>query len=1470
MSLTRSAVVLCLTGTCQFALAQGIITTFAGTESVFTGDGQLALAAAFNVLHGITVDYNGNPVVVDSTDAVVVRLNPDQTLTVLAGNGYSGADTGDGGAAINAGLKIPYGATYDRLGNLYILEGSAIRKVTPSGTISTIAGSVFPGFHGDGGSAIGAQMDSLGGIAVDSAGNIYFADYNNNRVRMIDNNGIITTVAGNGTGGFGGDNGPATAASLYHPVGVAVDSNGNLYIADTFNYRVRKVSNGVITTLYYSTLYGAFSLIVDKGGVLYIGGYDNVYKLPPGATTRQPVAGTGIPGFSGDGGPAVNAQLNGFNGQIDIALDGSGNLFIADESNYRIRKVGLNGVIHTVAGSGPFPIISLGGIGSYVLKLAVPLQRPVDLTFDTDGNLYVAESLNNRVLKISPDRPASPGVATVFAGTGVVGNTGDGGPPGMATLYNPLALAFYKGDLYIADNGNSRIRRVHNGMIDTYATISLPVSIAFDQNGNLYVACRDSTVRKIDTFGNMTVFAGQAGISGSSGDGGPATTALLRQPTGLAVDANGNVFIADYQDSRVRMVTPQGVIRNYAGTGVPGPPGDNGPAVSATLCQPVALTFDAGGNLYIADAGCLVVRIVNRSSGIIATVAGGGPLDLLGDGNSATQASLAPLGLVFDSSGDLYISDALNNRIREVLAAPPTIKVSPTSLSMSAPSGGASVTQTLAVEAFYGAATVAGLDFTASINTGSNPAWLSLDTNSDATPRLLPVIADPGALSPGSYTASVTILAANANASPTTIMVIFTVGAALPRTLAVDKSSLSFPLPQGVGAQTQNVLVSNQGGQTLSYSASIRTNSGANWLSVSPPSGRTTPSNPSTVSVTADPTGLVPGTYTGQLLIQSDGGNRGIPVTMTISTNPQAVLLTQSGLSFTAVAQGGVIPPQYFGVKNIGTGVMNWTATASTTKGGTWLHVSPANGSSDPSQPAPQVRVSVNANGLAAGTYYGTVFVDAPGTANLLRLVTIFLRVLPAGTDYPAAVQPPELVFYTAPGVQTPPGSQSVSLYNVTATGRSFTVGRSAGSVPLFSLPGTGTLDPGIPTRLVIQPGSNAAGGSPYQGALTFQFSDGSVQIVKITIVSSDSPAVPSSARASTKNRKFDVPAGCTPGLLTVTSNTLSPAFQVNAGWTVGLNLTVADDCGNPVKGSPGDKVWVRFSDGEDNVSLIPLGDGSWQQSWKPAHTNQAVTITAFAQSGTLNGSNVISGGTGSDNSQPKFTLTGISNVFDQAPVIRPLAPGSLVSIYGSNLSGSVASAAAPYGTLLAGTQVFFGRMPAPLQYASSGQINAVVPWESMPSLLSQQVRVQSGDQLSDPVSVDLAAAQPAIYQQPGTQLAYALDYPADGSVPFVVSATSPAAASDIVQMYFTGLGATDSSITDGGTSPSSPVANVTGVRVAIGGQNATVQFAGLAPVFVGLYQINAVMPSGVPPGTAAITVNVGGQTSPAADLMVK
>jgi hypothetical protein len=155
MSLRRSAVVLCLT--CQFALAQGIITTFAGTESIFTGDGQLALASAFNVLHGITIDPKGNPVVVDSTDAVVVRLNPDQTLTVLAGNGYSGADTGDGGPAVNAGLKTLYGVTYDRVGNLYILEGSTIRKVTLDGTISTIAGSAFPGFYGDGASAIGAQ-----------------------------------------------------------------------------------------------------------------------------------------------------------------------------------------------------------------------------------------------------------------------------------------------------------------------------------------------------------------------------------------------------------------------------------------------------------------------------------------------------------------------------------------------------------------------------------------------------------------------------------------------------------------------------------------------------------------------------------------------------------------------------------------------------------------------------------------------------------------------------------------------------------------------------------------------------------------------------------------------------------------------------------------------------------------------------------------------------------------------------------------------------------------------------------------------------------------------------------------------------------------------------------------------------------------------------------------------------------------
>jgi len=343
-----------------------------------------------------------------------------------------------------------------------VLIGSASSSaLSQTYTIETVAGNGMPGYSGDNGPATSAQLYYPTGMAVDTAGNLYIADHLNNRVRRV-SNGVITTVAGNGMQGYNGDNGPATSAQLAQPSGVAVDAAGNLYIADSYNNSVRKVSNGIITT----------------------------------------VAGTGNPGYSGDNGPPAVAQLNQ---PIDVLVDDTGNLYIADFGNGRVRKV-------------------------------------------------------------------SGGLITTVAGNGTCCYSGDGGPATSAQLNTPNALAIdASGNLYIADYGNDRIRKVSNGIISTVA-------------GN--------------------------GLPGFSGDNGLAVTARLNFPAGIAVDASGNLYIADDYNNRIRKVDMGGVITTIAGDGTAGYGGDDGQAVSAQLNEPWRLALDAAGHIYIADGGNQRIRVL--------------------------------------------------------------------------------------------------------------------------------------------------------------------------------------------------------------------------------------------------------------------------------------------------------------------------------------------------------------------------------------------------------------------------------------------------------------------------------------------------------------------------------------------------------------------------------------------------------------------------------------------------------------------------------------------------------------------------------------------------------------------------------------------------------------------------------------------------------------------------------------------
>jgi len=411
---------------------------------------------------------------------------------------YAGGLSGGGGTPTAYGMT-PQGQALDGTGRLIIADAYAsliwLVNLTGSSVVQfgvavgpesmrIVAGNGVFGYAGDGGAATGAELAGPAGVTLDGAGNLYIADSGNNRVReVLASSGVITTVAGNGAFGYAGDGGPAASAQLAGPAGVTVDGVGNLYIADTYNQRVRKVlaDSGVITT----------------------------------------VAGNGASGFSGDGGAATSAELAGPSG---TAVDGVGNLYIADSGNNRVREVlASSGVITTVAGNGVFGYAGDGGAAT-----GADLASPAGVTLDGAGNLYIADTYNQRVREAL----ASSGVITTVAGNGASGFSGDGGPAANAQLaYLSSIIVDGAGNLYLADTFNNRVREVLAGS------------------------------------GTITTVAGN-GASGYGGDGGAATGAELAGPAGVTVDGAGNLYIADSRNQRVREVlTSSGVITTVAGNG---------------------------------------------------------------------------------------------------------------------------------------------------------------------------------------------------------------------------------------------------------------------------------------------------------------------------------------------------------------------------------------------------------------------------------------------------------------------------------------------------------------------------------------------------------------------------------------------------------------------------------------------------------------------------------------------------------------------------------------------------------------------------------------------------------------------------------------------------------------------------------------------------------------------------------------
>jgi uncharacterized repeat protein (TIGR02543 family) len=619
------------------AFAQSSISTILG-ETPGAPDGLPALSVSMNVPSGAVSDGKGNIYISLRAAHQVVRIDSSGILHLVAGTGALGGSgaSGDGGLAVNATLAIPLALAFDSAGNLYICDAGSnrIRYVDTSGIIHTFAGTgqisnLAQTNLGNGGPALSATFNAPSAMTFDSHGNLLIVDTGNNMIRMVSPSGTITKVAGTGNAAFDGDNGTVATIAFFAPAGIAVDKSGNIYVADSGNHCVRLITTAGVTSLFAGTCTskGSFgdgrqadtatlnnpqSLAFDTAGNLYIAdiGNDRVRVVAPSGVITN-YAGTGTAGAGGDGGYAIAANLN----LTAMNLDPSNNMIIADGTNYRVRYVAASsGIITTIAGNG------------------LVTYNPENLLIN--GNtLYFSDSNANQIRQFNITQGASS--ISLLAGTGQ--ETYDAG--------DDIAIT-------------SRL----NG----------PRGLSRDSKGNIYFAdTKNNVVREITAEGALVTLAGNS-VNYDTGDGALAVNSQTSQPIDVAVsgNGNGNLYILEEQGNKIRVITPNLYINTYAGTGVPGVPSSpTGVATSQPFNNPQGMTSDSSGTLYIADSGNNIIRKLT-TDGNITTIVGNGTSGYSGDGGPALSASLRnPVAVAIDSYGNLFISDTRNDVIREVGAS---------------------------------------------------------------------------------------------------------------------------------------------------------------------------------------------------------------------------------------------------------------------------------------------------------------------------------------------------------------------------------------------------------------------------------------------------------------------------------------------------------------------------------------------------------------------------------------------------------------------------------------------------------------------------------------------------------------------------------------------------------------------------------------------------------------------------------
>jgi uncharacterized repeat protein (TIGR01451 family) len=602
-------------------------------------------------------------------------------FNTFAGNAYGGNGTGS-----QAIFGNPYASALDSAGNIYVADTTnfAVRKITPTGVVTTLAGLAGTGGFTDG-TGSDARFGSVNGIAVDKAGNVYVTDGSYNTVRKITRTGVVTTVAGT-PGAAGTTDGTGSAARFHFPFGIAVDTIGNLYVTDQSNHTIRKITPaGVVTTLAgaagvigsadgsgsVARFYYPSGIALDSAGNLFVADTYNytIRKITPGGSVST---------FAGTAGASGTANGTGSSASFifpyGVAVGGA-NVYVADTWGCTIRKITSAGVVTTVAGTPRTPGAA-NGTGS-----AAQFNYPYGLSANSTGMIYVADSYNKEIRKIT-----SAGAVSTLAGsaTSDVGGVGSSDGTGRMARFNyPNGVAVSGTTVYVADSYSGTIRKItSSGVVTSFAGTArafgsadgtgsaarfyYPYGLAADKAGNVYVAdTNNHTIRKVTPAGVVTTLAGAAGVSGSAN--GTGSAARFNSPYSVAVDGSGNVYVADTLNFAVRKITAGGVVTTLAG--VAGSPGSlDGTGSGARFSYLYGVAVDNAGNLYVTDTGNYTVRKIT-AAGVVTTLAGTRGVAGSADGTGLSARFDGPYGIAVDSTNNLYVSDHNNQLVRKITPA---------------------------------------------------------------------------------------------------------------------------------------------------------------------------------------------------------------------------------------------------------------------------------------------------------------------------------------------------------------------------------------------------------------------------------------------------------------------------------------------------------------------------------------------------------------------------------------------------------------------------------------------------------------------------------------------------------------------------------------------------------------------------------------------------------------------------------